>query len=70
MKVKNLKIKEKLWNVVKNKIKKAIDPDEVLVKVWKVLRNLSIGWLTSFFNKVLVEEKLEMHRRSFMYTKW
>lgn len=30
-------------------------PDEIPVVVWKILYNLSIEWLTNFFNHLLVE---------------
>jgi len=39
------------------KKKKAVGLDEVPADVWKILGDVSIGWLKDFFNKVLVEGK-------------
>lgn len=49
-------MKNKNYCVLKKK-------DGVRVKILKVLGRLRISWLTKFFNKVLVEEKMPDSRR-------
>jgi hypothetical protein len=42
----------------KIKKKKVVGPNRVPVEVWKILGNVSIGWLKYIFNKVLIKEKM------------
>jgi len=44
--------------VMAMKKKKAVGPNEVPVEVWKILGDVSIGWLKDLFNKVLIEGKM------------
>jgi hypothetical protein len=56
-------------NVAKKAIKKkkAVEPDGVLIEVWKILGYVSITWLKDLFNKVLIKVKMpEYWRKSFI----
>jgi len=33
------------------KLRKAIGPDGIPIKVWRCLREMEVGWLTNLFNK-------------------
>jgi len=49
------------------KKKKAVGPDGVPVEVWKMLGDVSIGWLKNLLNKILIEGKMpEDWRKSFI----
>jgi hypothetical protein len=50
------------------KNKKTVRLDEVPVEVWRILGDVSIGWLKDLFNKVLMEGKMPEDRRKFYYT--
>ncbi|VDP49140.1 unnamed protein product [Heligmosomoides polygyrus] len=40
------------------KLGKAAGPDGVPVEAWMVLRNCGVNWLTQFFNRVTIEDKM------------
>jgi len=40
-------------------MKKTVGPDRVPVEMWKVLRDVIIGWLKDNYNQVFIEEKYQ-----------
>jgi len=44
-----------------------VRPDGVPAEVWKILEDLSIGWLKDFFNEVLVERSQKIGERVLLY---
>lgn len=40
------------------KNRKVLGSDGIPVEVWKILESCGVGWLTRFFNKILVERKI------------
>jgi len=53
--------------VMAMKKKMVVGPDEVPVEVWKILGDVSIGWLNYLFNKVLIEGKMAEDWRVVLY---
>lgn len=45
---------------------KAVEPDNILIKVWKIIRERCIEWLTKIFNEIirLKKSKDEWRRRN------
>ncbi|KAJ7952361.1 Retrovirus-related Pol polyprotein LINE-1 [Quillaja saponaria] len=37
---------------------KALDPDDILIEVWRCLGDIGVTWLTNLFNKILVTKKM------------